>query len=164
LLQGKALAIEDTVDLLTLKDNESSEDYVTSLHLLNYAKNLPEARKQSAITTVWRRIYLHDDWAAILKTTDVSDATLTERYRGTALYFTLFSGAPSTSPSEALALPSREEIVSRWPGLSTEEVESLIMDYTFEQDQLGESKLDDVYVRIKELVEGDGGNIDTGDL
>ena len=38
LLQGKALSIEDTIDLLTLKDNESSEDYATSLHLLNYAK------------------------------------------------------------------------------------------------------------------------------
>ena len=39
LLQGKALSIEDTVDLLTLKDNaESLEDYTTSLQLLNYAK------------------------------------------------------------------------------------------------------------------------------
>jgi hypothetical protein len=39
LLQGKALSIEDTVDLLTLKDNaESLEDYATSLQLLNYAK------------------------------------------------------------------------------------------------------------------------------
>ncbi|KAF8798054.1 hypothetical protein BYT27DRAFT_7203757 [Phlegmacium glaucopus] len=160
LLQGKALSIEDTVDLLTLKDNaESLEDYATSLHLLNYAKNLPEARKESAITTAWRRIYLHDDWSVILKTTDVSDAALTERYRGTALYFTLFSGVPSKSPGEALMLPSKEEIVSRWPGLSTEQVESLITDYTFEQDQLGEIKLDDVYVRIKELVESDGGNI-----
>ena len=39
LLQGKALSIEDTVDLLTLKDNaESLEDYTTSLQLLDYAK------------------------------------------------------------------------------------------------------------------------------
>ena len=103
-------------------------------------------------------------WAAILKTTDISDATLTERYRGTALYLTLFSGAPSISPDAALILPSKEEIVSRWPGLSSEQVESLIMDYTFEQDQLGEIKLDDVYVRIKELVESDIGKIDSGEL
>jgi nuclear pore complex protein Nup133 len=77
------------------------------------------------------------------------------------LYFTLFSGAPSISPSEALVLPSKEEIMSRWPGLSTEQVESLIMDYMFEHDQLEEFQLDDVYVRIKELVESDGGNIDS---
>lgn len=54
--------------------------------------------------------------------------------------------------------------MSRWPGLSTEQVENLIMDYMFEHDQLEEFQLDDVYVRIKELVESDGGNIDTGDL
>jgi len=156
------LSIEDTVDLLTLKDNtESLEDYTTSLQLLNYAKNLPEARKQSAITTVWRRIYLHDDWTAILKTTDISDEALTERYRGTALYFTVFTGAQSISPSEALVLPSKEEIMSRWPGLSAEQEESLVMDYIFEQDRLEGFQLDDVYVRIKELVESDGGNIDS---
>jgi nuclear pore complex protein Nup133 len=79
------------------------------------------------------------------------------------MYFTLFSGAPSISPSEALVLPSKEEIMSRWPGLSTEQVDSLIMDYIFEQDQLEEFQLDDVYVRMKELVESDGGNIGTGD-
>jgi nuclear pore complex protein Nup133 len=81
------------------------------------------------------------------------------------LYLALYSGALSISPTEALVLPSKEEIVSRWPGLSIEEVESLNMDYTFEQDKLGEFGLDDeVYVRIKELVESDGGNIDTSDL
>ena len=100
-------------------------------------------------------------WTAILKTTDISDEALTERYRGTALYFTIFTGAPSISPSEALIVPSKEEIMSRWPGLSTEQVESLIMDYIFEQDRLGGFQLDDVYVRIKELVESDGGNIDS---
>ena len=77
------------------------------------------------------------------------------------MYFTLFSEAPSISPSEALVLPSKEEIMSRWPGLSTEQVESLIMDYIFEQDQLEGFQLDDVYVRIRELVESDGGNIDS---
>lgn len=40
----------------------------------------------------------------------------------------------------------------------------MITDYIFEQDQLEEFQLDDVYVRIKELVESDDGNMDTGDL
>ena len=63
------------------------------------------------------------------------------------------------SPSEALVLPSKEEIISRWSGLSTEQVESQIMDFTFEQDQdrLEELLLDDVYVWIKDLVGSDGG-------
>lgn len=35
LLQGKSLSIEDTVDVLTLKDNfDSVGDYATALHLL----------------------------------------------------------------------------------------------------------------------------------
>jgi cAMP phosphodiesterase len=35
LLQGKALSIEDAVDVLTLKDNTSTpEDFATALHLL----------------------------------------------------------------------------------------------------------------------------------
>lgn len=39
LLSGRAMALEDTVDLLTLKDNkESIEDYATALHLLGYAQ------------------------------------------------------------------------------------------------------------------------------
>jgi nuclear pore complex protein Nup133 len=63
-----------------------------------------------------------------------------------------------------LVLPSKEEIMSRWPGLSAEPVESLIMDYIFEQEQLEGFQLDDVYVRIKELMESDGGNIESNDL
>jgi nuclear pore complex protein Nup133 len=39
LLQGKALSVEDIIDLLTLKDNTMSvEDYATSLHLLRNVK------------------------------------------------------------------------------------------------------------------------------
>ena len=38
------------------------------------------------------------------------------------------------------------------------------MDYIFEQNQVEEFQLDDVYVRIKELVASDGGNIDTPEM
>jgi nuclear pore complex protein Nup133 len=116
----------------------------------------------SPCIAIWNRFFKPViSWAAILKTTDISDEVLTERYRGTALYFTLFSGTPSIPPSEALVLPSKEEILSRWPGLSAEQLESLLMDYIFEQDRLEGFQLDDVDVRIKELVESDGGNIDS---
>ncbi|KAF8964670.1 hypothetical protein BDZ97DRAFT_1660027 [Flammula alnicola] len=157
LLQGKALPIEDIMELLTLKDNsESVEDYATSLHLLNSVTNLPEARKVSAIRTVWRRVYLHDDWETIQKTADVSDEELNSRYQGTALYLTLCSvlqrdDGPIIQPSEALMIPTKEEIGSRWPGMSMDQVESLINDYTSEQDTLGELDLADVFTRIHEL-------------
>lgn len=39
MLQGKALSLEDAVDVLTLQDNvESAENYATALHLLAHAE------------------------------------------------------------------------------------------------------------------------------
>ncbi|KAJ3516620.1 hypothetical protein NLJ89_g1011 [Agrocybe chaxingu] len=173
LLQGRALSAEDAIDALTLKDNSSSvEDYATSLHLLTNVQDLPEARKASTFRTIWRRVYLHDEWViftdirsipdvnpsweTLQKTADISDDELNLRYQGTALYATLCSilqraDSPIVQPSEALMIPSYEEITSRWPGLSTDQVESLITDYNSEQDRLGELDLDDIFTRIHEL-------------
>jgi len=82
LLQKKALSVEDTVDILSLKDNTSTVvDYPTALHLLaraevglvfaersherrSSAQKLPEARRQAAFRTVWRRIYIHDEYVS----------------------------------------------------------------------------------------------------
>jgi nuclear pore complex protein Nup133 len=48
-------------------------------------------------------------------------------------------------------IPSTEEIVSRWPGMSPEQVESMIRDYNSEQDRLGELDLEDIFLRVHEL-------------
>lgn len=160
LLQGRALSIEDIVDLLTLKDNTTSvEDYGTALHLLARVDNLPETRKLSAFRTVWRRIFLHDDWENIRKTANISDAELKERFQNTALYATLYSILPSinqpngfvTEPNFALVIPSTMEVASRWPGISAEQVDAIVRDYTTESDRLGDLDLEDVYHRVYEL-------------
>ncbi|KAJ7685205.1 hypothetical protein DFH06DRAFT_34186 [Mycena polygramma] len=160
LLQGNALSMEDTVDVLTLKDNLTSvEDYTTALHLLARVQNLPEARRMSAFRSVWRRIYIHDDWNAIRRTAHVSDHQLNERFRATALYATLsvvlsMESPPEgydTTPDVALVIPTEAEIKSRWPGLSSEQVDALLQDYTLECDKLGDLDLNDVYDRIREL-------------
>ena len=54
-------------------------------------------------------------------------------------------------PNEALMIPQREEIASRWPGISAEQVDAMIDDYNAEQDALGELDLADVFVRVHEL-------------
>ena len=94
-------------------------------------------------------------WETLQKTADVSDEELNSRYQGTALYHTLCSTLqhddPIVQPSEALIIPSTEEIVSRWPGMSTEQVELLVNDYNSEQDRLGELQLEDIFLRIHEL-------------
>ncbi|GLB34911.1 putative non-repetitive/WGA-negative nucleoporin C-terminal [Lyophyllum shimeji] len=160
LLQGRALSIEDAIDVLTLKDNTTSlEDYATALQLLARSKDLPETRKASAFRTIWRRIYIHDDWDSIRRTANISDAELNARFRSTALYRTFCSILPSehrppgfeTLPDVALMTPTLSEIASRWPGLSQEQIEALVQDYNLECDQLGELDLNDVYHRVREL-------------
>ncbi|KAK7054841.1 hypothetical protein VNI00_003304 [Paramarasmius palmivorus] len=159
LLQGKSLSMEDAVDVLTLKDNyDTVQDYSTALHLLARCQ-LPEARKISAFRTVWRRIYIHDDWDAIRRTTGVTDAELTKRFKDTALYNTLLEILPreheqegyETVPDVALIIPTAEEIASRWPGMPQDRIERLIQDYNLECDKLGDLDLNDVYHRIREL-------------
>ncbi|KXN86872.1 hypothetical protein AN958_09467 [Leucoagaricus sp. SymC.cos] len=164
LLQGKALSIEDAVDVLTLKDNdESAEDYATALQLIIRASNLPEARKYSALRTVWRRIYLHDDWNTIRKTANISDAELSERFKNTALYAVFSTQLPRATsddfeikPDEALEMPTPEEMDSRWPGMSPEQLEAVANDYAYEVDMLGELELDEeLFSRVKELAAQD---------
>ncbi|KAK0500496.1 hypothetical protein EDD18DRAFT_1307884 [Armillaria luteobubalina] len=146
-LQGKVLSIEDAVDVLSLKDNnETLGDFAMALHLLAGVQDIPRARKISAFRSVWRRIYIHDDWNTIRQTANVSDNELSERFRGTALYTTFYV---------SLIIPTVDEISSRWSGMPADEVESVAQDYTFECDTLGELELNDVYYRIRELAEQD---------
>lgn len=96
-------------------------------------------------------------WENILRTDGVSDAELTKRYKSTALFATLCSVLRSDNlgriiePNEALMIPQKEEIASRWPGMSAEQVEGVIGDYSSEQDTLGELDLADVFTRVQEL-------------
>lgn len=160
-LQKRALSVEDMIDGLTLKDNtESVEDYATALHLLARTNDIPSSRKLSAFRSIWRRIYLHDDWDTIRKTANVTDVELNQRYENTALYSTLCiilaqedhnEEGFETAPDVALMVPSTTEIISRWPGTSPDQIEGLVEDYNLECDRLGELDLNDVYGRIREL-------------
>ncbi|KAA1471121.1 hypothetical protein DENSPDRAFT_837049 [Dentipellis sp. KUC8613] len=161
LLQGKALSMEGLADALSLKDNTGHvEDYATALHLLSRANNLPEARRLAAFKNVWRRIYLHDDWNFIRHTSGVTDAELNERYRNSALFtvlaqtqFKLHQPAGYIlMPSESLLVPTDEEIVSHWPGMSSEEREALVSEFLTESTQVQNYDLADVFARTRELV------------
>ncbi|KAK7467177.1 hypothetical protein VKT23_004235 [Stygiomarasmius scandens] len=156
LLQGKVLSIEDTVDVLTLKDNvDTPGDYATALHLLARCQ-LPQARKESAFRTVWRRIYLHDDWKTIGITANVPDAELSRRYQNTAFYVTLLEilprGLEPEGPDVALMIPTVEEISSRWPGMPQDQIARIVEDYEDEQNVLGElDVLHSIHHRVLEL-------------
>ncbi|GBE81938.1 hypothetical protein SCP_0403120 [Sparassis crispa] len=161
LLQGKALSPEDIADLLSLKDNlYSVEDYATALQLLSRAKGMPEARRFAAFKSVWRRIYIHDDWDAIRQTSNVTDAELNQRLRNTALYVALRSTLRKRHPPhgyillplEVVEIPDRTEISLRWPGMSPDEVEGVERDYRWESDCLIRLELDGMSDGMRTLV------------
>lgn len=99
-------------------------------------------------------------WDMICKTANVSDEQVTERFLNTALYAT-FCATPGQDqrseipPDEALLVPSEEEIKSRWPGMSPEQVQSIAEDYDWERDRLGEFNLEDAFSRIRDLAQHD---------
>jgi nuclear pore complex protein Nup133 len=102
-------------------------------------------------------------WNAIRKTANVSDAELSERFKNTALYTVFSIQLPrvkdeefEVQPDEALDIPTAEEIASRWPGMSPEQLNAMTDDYTHEMDTLGELELDEeLFLRVKELATQD---------
>lgn len=175
MLLGKALSDEDLVDLLSLKDNdETLDDFYAALHILTKTRGLPESRQLHAFTSVWRRIYLHDEyvldsiyqwlfgltlplsWDSIRWTVDVTDDELTAKYQNTALYTTLACGPKYVlEPNRALAIPSAVDIASRWPGLPPDQVEAIEKDFAMESEALKGLGLENDYKRVKELVAQD---------
>ncbi|KAH9856929.1 Non-repetitive/WGA-negative nucleoporin C-terminal-domain-containing protein [Lenzites betulinus] len=166
LLQGKALSVEDMAEILSLKDNYGKvEDYVTSLHLLARAENIPSSRRLSVFKNVWRRIYIHDDWNLIRQTTGVSDEELNQRLRSTALYAALQAVAHKRArpegyrltPTEALDVPAEDELALRWPSMSPEEAAAIARDYERDSRALRDLDLEGIYLSLEELVNADEG-------
>ncbi|KAI0322245.1 Non-repetitive/WGA-negative nucleoporin C-terminal-domain-containing protein [Amylostereum chailletii] len=164
LLQGKALSVEDIADILSLKDNDADVgDYATALHVLSRANDIPEARKLAAFRSVWRRIYIHDDWEALSQTAGVSDEDLNERFRNTTMFVALSATLVKEyhpegyilPPSQALLTPNAEKITSRWPGMSPEQVQALEQDYAAERALLERYNLGEAYERAREQVYGE---------
>ncbi|KDE03357.1 hypothetical protein MVLG_06163 [Microbotryum lychnidis-dioicae p1A1 Lamole] len=100
LLTSRTLSSEDLIDLLTLPmanlipspSSSASSDHCTALEiLLRSQSSLPHQRYDSALRTIWRRIYLSDAWDQInlpLKE-GLSDQELVQALMGTTLFRTL---------------------------------------------------------------------------
>ncbi|OSX65290.1 hypothetical protein POSPLADRAFT_1054050 [Postia placenta MAD-698-R-SB12] len=164
LLQGKALAPEDIAEILSLKDNTNSpESYATALDILNRAQNIPNARVKAAYRSIWRRIYIHDDWDVLRQTVNVTDEEVNARFRGSALYVALratirpnagFEGY-IMAPSEALEIPQHADIALRYTGISPDEAEDIRRDLEEESQELAELRMDETFMCIRQLVQDD---------
>ncbi|KAI7955694.1 hypothetical protein MJO29_007093, partial [Puccinia striiformis f. sp. tritici] len=84
---GDALKIEDLIEFYGLKANleEQVEDSVITLD------DIVPGRAQPALKSVWRRIYIHEDWQALKKSINLSDKDLSTCLKSTSLYHVLSS-------------------------------------------------------------------------
>ncbi|PLW07853.1 hypothetical protein PCANC_24721 [Puccinia coronata f. sp. avenae] len=154
ILAGDALKIEDLIEFYGLKANldEQVEDFVIALDVFSRAKDLVPGRAQLALKSVWRRIYIHEDWQALKKSSNLSDQDLIACLKSTALYHVLSSaidphdsgkvGLPISSPSECffdLTISLNDDLAIRFPDHSLFELEQLSKDYQAENRKLQES-------------------------
>lgn len=128
LLQGIALDCEKTADLYTLKDNlgEAVNDFLHGFQLFLLDKDLSASRKRLWLATMWRRVYIRDDWYALSNTSNASDMQIKAKLDGSAarqVMVQLKSGKIGNyffprhyllSPSDALALPDAEDLRARY--------------------------------------------------
>ncbi|EPQ30426.1 uncharacterized protein PFL1_01952 [Pseudozyma flocculosa PF-1] len=151
-LANEVLSSEDLIDLLTLKDcrGQEANDYSTAIEVYIRATDAPKPRMDAALCSIWRRVILRDDWAALSNTTNVSDEELLSNLRSTALYSTLASvfsheSAFETfkSPTDLVSPPEREMVAARFAGsLPDQTVDLLVNDLQAEID-LVQRLLDD---------------------
>ncbi|EIW66527.1 hypothetical protein TREMEDRAFT_74725 [Tremella mesenterica DSM 1558] len=173
LLEGKALDVEGLIDALTLKDNHGSSagDSAVALDRLTKSsemtqshlrRDLPEGRKEVALISIWRRVFIQDDWLAIARTAGRSEKAQRGLQRQTLTYATVralgeIKDFPSNyiiSPLTATQPPLLAEVAARFPERPAGEIEMLMRDHEDEirtlQRYMNEAVLEE---RVKEVVE-----------
>ena len=169
-LGGVALSLEDLVDGLTLKDNvhEDGDDYCSAMEVYLRSSTVPDGRRHTMLSTIWRRIFNHDEWQVIVENaTAVTDQELAEHLRETAAYRALKlivdrqEDIPLLSPQEALFAATEEELSARFPGLLQSDIQSLLEEYHSENDRLQhfieDHRLLDFWSEIQRLAREDDG-------
>ncbi|KAL1411896.1 hypothetical protein Q8F55_002882 [Vanrija albida] len=175
LLAGDALDVEGLVDVLTLKDNIGGRerDAAIALERLVADNDLPEARKQVALISVWRRVFIRDDWAQIAQTSGRSEEAQRQLQRQTLTYQTLLAIREARaeippsfilSPKTAAQAPQAVEIAARFPELAAGAVDELLADAQDEIETLdnliANVGLDERVRAVSELVDADLGSDD----
>jgi nuclear pore complex protein Nup133 len=104
LLARRSLLSDDLIDLLTLHDASptSQADFALSLEVFVRSRDMPAARAQYVLSSLWRRTLTFDDWNAITQTKGMSDEAINVRLRQTALYHLIASASGNESTSEAI--------------------------------------------------------------
>lgn len=138
LLAGKALGIEDLADVLSLKDGEAGQvDVAAALGQLAKDRSLPDGRKQVALISIWRRVFIRDDWITIAKTSGRSEEAQRQILRSTMTYQTLqaieaiqnFPKAFVLAPFTCSQPPLLDELTARFPEKTPDAIAALMADH-----------------------------------
>ena len=106
-----------------------------------------------------RELFLFS-WPKIRKTVNITDTQLIQKFRNTALYQTVKDSLTREEGGaekallpleEAAIIPTLEELQSRWPGHSTDQIQAIMRDYEAERKRLAELDLQPIIERVKEL-------------
>ncbi|WWD16353.1 hypothetical protein CI109_100779 [Kwoniella shandongensis] len=168
LVDGKGLDLEGLIDVLTLKDNyERVGDAAIALDRLVRDKDLPEGRKQVALLSIWRRVYIRDNWAEIANTAGRSEQAQRAKVRATLTYQTIravndikdFPRNFILSPHTSSQPPLPAEIAARFPTYPAEDVARLMADHEKEIELLNkyleENGLEERVREVAEMVRKD---------
>ena len=178
LLAGAALCSEDLIDLFTLKDNNSPEqknDYSRALEIMLRDKTTPNGRLKLSLVTMWRRIYLRDDWRTLRQNAvKWSDEAVSRDLRTTALYATLVAVSTTGTDANLLLRPAQafyennvnqeQAIRARFSNnaaYSNLSIDALITEYDRENSAMislvegDQTRLEEFYDEIERLIKLD---------
>ncbi|KAF9518381.1 hypothetical protein BS47DRAFT_1325354 [Hydnum rufescens UP504] len=145
LFQGLVLNNEDLSEILSLKDHSSqNDDFVEALRIVAFSKELSEGRLLTSLRSIWRRLYIADDWSIYHDTANMNDEQLDQSLRNTLLYTSLHAmlhndDVPPTmflSPRQVLEPPTTAELVTRYPGLTGVQISEIEGAYAWENQQM----------------------------
>ncbi|KAJ9107853.1 hypothetical protein QFC19_002759 [Naganishia cerealis] len=145
-MSGLVITHEDLADLLTLKDNTDGEiqDYVEAVQVCRVipkSDGTSKNRQTACLRSLWRRIWLHDDWVAIADTSKQTDEEIQARRIGTAAFQLIQAVQSGDLPSEfmltpqvAANMPSETELEARFGPMV--DIEGLLEEQVAEAERL----------------------------
>ncbi|GAA5922516.1 hypothetical protein JCM3775_005758 [Rhodotorula graminis] len=161
LFEERTLSAEDLIDLLTLKENvgEQAGDFAAALDVIVRAKDLPAERRQVALESIWRRVFIQDDWASLKSAVGVSDQEMANALRHTAYYATLAAASRSDhepsdllQPAQAFSTATPTSLSARSPDLPSPSVTLLLNDIEQESRLLSECVQNGLEAFAREIV------------
>ena len=110
-IAGHVVTGEDIIDLLTLADrsfaapqDSALTDFAIAVQVL-VRLDLSSARRDAALVSLWRRLYLMDDWEALSDTASLTDEQVLQNVQNTTAFHTLQSVLADDSTAETVISP-----------------------------------------------------------